>query len=55
MGKNNYNKNIIGLFGLYIRGKANPISDIDLLVELEKDADLFYLIGLSNHFKRCLM
>ena len=45
--KNKYRANIIGLFGSYVRGEAKSSSDIDILVEFDKDADLFDLVGLS--------
>lgn len=45
----------MGVFGSAARGEMNPRSDIDVVVELEKQ-DLFHLIGikqdLEETFKR---
>lgn len=38
----------IGLFGSYVRGEQNRESDIDILVVLEDDADLFDLGALHE-------
>jgi len=38
---------IKGIFGSYVRGKENNKSDIDVLVEFEKEANLLHLVGLS--------
>ena len=37
----------IGIFGSYAMDKQEDFSDIDVLVEFEKDADLFNFVGLS--------
>lgn len=37
----------IGVFGSFVRGEQNANSDIDILVEFEKEADLFDLMGVS--------
>ena len=38
----------VAVFGSYARGQSRPGSDIDFLVDFEKDADLFDQIGLKN-------
>ena len=42
-----YHVREVSLFGSLARQNATPSSDIDLLVEFEKGADLFDLVGLS--------
>jgi len=42
-----YHVREVSLFGSLTRQNATPSSDIDLLVEFEKGADLFDLVGLS--------
>lgn len=42
-----YKAKIIGIFGSYARGEEKNKSDIDILVEFSKGADLIDLIGLS--------
>ncbi len=37
----------IGLFGSFVREEQDAQSDIDLLVEFGKEADLFDLVGLA--------
>lgn len=37
----------IGIFGSYARGEASEVSDVDIVVELEKP-DLFCLIGIKQ-------
>jgi uncharacterized protein len=44
----------IQLFGSNVRGEETEGSDIDLLVEFEKGADLFDLIGLANFLEENL-
>ena len=46
----NYRVKKIGLFGSYVRKKQTATSDIDFLVEFEKDADLFRSIFLVIFF-----
>ena len=41
----------IGLFGSYVSNNQTVASDIDFLVEFEKDADLIHLIGLSRYLE----
>lgn len=38
--KRRYGIKSIGIFGSYLKGEANPDSDLDLLVEFEKDIDM---------------
>lgn len=42
-----YHVREVSLFGSRARQSATPSSDIDLIVEFEKGADLFDLVGLS--------
>ena len=53
--KNKLNKDYrvktIGIFGSYISNSQTASSDIDFLVELENNADLFHLIGLSHYLE----
>jgi hypothetical protein len=44
----------IGVFGSVARGEQRAESDIDILVELEKDADLLDIIGLSQFLEERL-
>jgi predicted nucleotidyltransferase len=37
----------IALFGSFVRGEQGAASDIDVLVDFEKGADLFDLVGLA--------
>lgn len=52
--KTKYKAEIIGIFGSYARGEAKTTSDIDILVEFDKDADLFDLVGLSIFLEEIL-
>ena len=42
-----YKARIKGIFGSYVRGEEHAGSDIDVLVEFEKGANLLHLVGLS--------
>jgi len=44
----------IGLFGSFVRGEQSPASDIDLVVELEEEADLFDLVALGQFLEERL-
>ena len=37
----------LGLFGSYVSDEYNEISDIDILVDFDDDADLFNFTGLA--------
>ncbi len=37
----------LGLFGSYVSDEYNEISDIDILVDFDDEADLFNFVGLS--------
>ncbi|KYC46496.1 MAG: Nucleotidyltransferase domain protein [Candidatus Methanofastidiosum methylothiophilum] len=39
----------IGLFGSYLKGQANPKSDLDILVEFEKTPGLFDFLDLEEY------
>ncbi|OGB88165.1 hypothetical protein A3J44_05185 [candidate division WOR-1 bacterium RIFCSPHIGHO2_02_FULL_45_12] len=52
--KNNYKASILGLFGSVARGEQRPGSDIDILVEFDKDADLFTYVALSDYLEKIL-
>lgn len=43
----------IGLFGSVVRGEENEQSDVDVIVELEKQ-DLFHLIGIKQDLEEQL-
>ena len=43
----------IGIFGSYAKNKMRERSDIDIVVELEKQ-DLFYLIGIKQDLEEVL-
>ncbi len=49
-----YKTRTIGLFGSFVRGEERTDSDIDLLVEFEDEADLFDLVGLTQHLEETL-
>ena len=42
------------IFGSFVRGKAKKNSDIDILVEIEKDISLFDFIGLKLEIEEAL-
>ena len=44
----------IGIFGSMARGEQRQESDIDIVVDLDKDADLLDLIGLSQYLEERL-
>jgi len=46
-----YKVKSIGLFGSYVTNKQTAASNIDFLVEFERDADLLHLIGLSRYLE----
>ena len=43
----------LGLFGSTVRGRATEQSDIDIVVELEKQ-DLFFMIGIKQDLEEQL-
>lgn len=49
-----YKAELKGVFGSYVRGVARPDSDLDVLVEFDKDANLLDLVGLSNFLEEKL-
>ena len=42
-----YKAEIKGIFGSFVRGEEKPGSDLDVLVEFDKGANLLHLTGLS--------
>lgn len=48
----NYQANIIGLFGSFARNEQKPNSDIDVLVDFDKSADLINYLSLSNYLEK---
>jgi uncharacterized protein len=42
------------IFGSLIRGEATEKSDIDILVEIDRDISLFEFIGLKQELEDCL-
>jgi hypothetical protein len=49
--KEEYNAEIIGIFGSYVRGEQKTGSDLDILARFGKGASLFDLAGLSLFLK----
>jgi len=45
--KQRYKAKVKGIFGSYVRGEEHAGSDIDVLVEFEKGANLLHFVGLS--------
>lgn len=54
--KSPYRGNIrrISLFGSHIHGKANKLSDIDLLIETKKPMSIFKLVQIERIFSEAL-
>ncbi len=44
----------IGLFGSFIRGEMREDSDVDILVEIEKDISLLDFVGLKIEIEEAL-
>jgi len=46
----------IGVFGSYVRGEQTPISDVDILVEFEDNADIGLLkfVNMENYLSELL-
>ena len=44
----------VGLFGSYVRGEMRKDSDIDILVEIEKDISLLDFVGLKLEIEEVL-
>ena len=44
----------VGLFGSYARGEMREDSDIDILVEIEKDISLLDFVGLKLEIEEAL-
>jgi len=44
----------IGLFGSYARGDMKEDSDIDILIEIEKDISLLDFVGLKQEIEEAL-
>jgi predicted nucleotidyltransferase len=51
---NRYKVKRVGLFGSYIRGEMRKDSDIDILVEIEKDISLLDFVGLKLEIEEIL-
>ena len=49
-----YNADIKGVFGSYVTGKNKRGSDIDILVDFSKRADLLDLVGLALFLEKKL-
>jgi len=49
-----YKINAIGMFGSVLRGESKDTSDVDFLVELDLEADLLDMIGLSQFLEEYL-
>lgn len=46
-----YGVRTIGLFGSYLHGQEKPSSDIDILVDFNRDIDLFEFIDLREYLE----
>jgi len=44
----------LGLFGSFVRGEATHESDIDILIEIEKDISLLRFVGLKLEIESVL-
>jgi len=44
----------VGLFGSYVRGEMKEDSDIDILVEIEKNISLLDFVGLKQEIEEAL-
>ena len=49
-----YGVNTAGLFGSYVRDEITADSDIDILVEIEKDISLLDFVGLKLEIEEAL-
>lgn len=49
-----YKAKVKGIFGSYVRGEETRKSDLDVLVEFQKGANLLDLVGLSNYLEEKL-
>ncbi|MHA2010141.1 MAG: nucleotidyltransferase family protein [Promethearchaeota archaeon] len=49
--KDDYMVESIGLFGSYVTNNQTTASDIDFLVEFDKEADLIHFIALSRYLE----
>ena len=49
-----HNATKAGIFGSYVRGEQKKNSDIDILVELNKELDLIDIIIIKNELERNL-
>lgn len=52
--KQEYNADIMAVFGSYVTGKKRRDSDIDILVDFSKGADLLDLVGLALFLEKKL-
>lgn len=52
--KRKYKAEIKGIFGSYARGDETKASDIDIIVDFEKGADLFDLVETSMYLEEKL-
>lgn len=50
--KQRFKINSLELFGSYSRGEQTKESDIDLLVDFTREADLFDLMGLAQYLEK---
>ncbi len=49
-----YGARNVRVFGSVVRGEAQPASDVDFLVEMERGRTLFDLVGLGLDLEECL-
>jgi len=50
----NYNPEMIGLFGSYVRGEESGTSDIDILIRFQETYSLLQLIKMENELSEIL-
>jgi len=50
----NYGVKRVGLFGSYVRGEMKEDSDIDILIEIEKNISLLDFVGLKQEIEEVL-
>jgi hypothetical protein len=52
--KEDYDVNTLEVFGSYLRGEENKLSDLDLLVTYHETPSLFQFVALENHLSDAL-
>lgn len=52
--KQEYGVSKLGVFGSYVRGEQIDLSDVDILVEFDRDIDLLSFVHLKNDLSELL-